>query len=118
MAIPPNGFEIRRILVGNDPIIVKIKGGYEAHESGNAHAEEGIPSIIDRSYKVVEMVFHSGKADGFVTLNLMNNSSDCQWTQLNQFPDAWDKTMELKALFDRKATYILTAMITLLKHFV
>jgi hypothetical protein len=37
---------------------VKEKGGHHAHETGNAHANEAILSIIDYPYQVVEMLFH------------------------------------------------------------
>ena len=46
-AISSNIIEIPRVAIGDDPVIVKEKGGHQPHETGNAHANEAILSIID-----------------------------------------------------------------------
>ena len=45
--IPANIIEIPRVTIGDNSVIVKEKGGHHAHETGNPHAKEEIPSIID-----------------------------------------------------------------------
>jgi hypothetical protein len=78
-AIRPNVIEVRGVLISDNPVIAQEKSGYYAHEGGDAHSEEKIPPVIDQSYELAEIVFHGGKEDRFVPLNLMNNSSNCQW---------------------------------------
>jgi hypothetical protein len=57
-AIPSNVIEIPRVLIGNDPIVAKEKGGHNPHETGNTHPEEQVRPFSDQSYELVELLFH------------------------------------------------------------